>query len=271
MGSPIDYVSFAAFADELEKISAFDPAALLKRVIPMRMVKAVNAGKDAVFGAPGSTLQRFGGGLINALKEGFNDMTTRHSISKAIKQGPEAIAARMKPTIWGKTRVSGPGEHLLEHMDKPVPFSDIAAGNIGKHRIPTAAEELSRRGWTGEGRLTKYLPVGPKGLGIGLSGMAIPSIVHAEKPSPTGEGGVFERSLGELGGIGGIVAGSGLGLVPNTLAFLGAKHVGSRAGRILDRLRGGGTMRQAISAPSPQEAEAQLAHIQKYYGPDGTR
>jgi hypothetical protein len=266
VGNKIGSSSFDAFVDELEKIGGIldfiGKKNLVSQGLRGRIFGTVNAGKNLMFGEPGSVRERFGHGIGNALHEGWRDMSPRYSLQDARKKGVAAFKKRLEPSFG-----LAPGPHLTEHPN-PIGFKSWFSGaaDPGKNRLQVAAEELSRRGWTGEGATTKYLPIGTKSLGVGLSGMAIPEIVNAPKPDHTSEGGALERSMGELGGIGGIIAGSGLGLVPNVGVFMGAKHLGSKAGRVLDRIRGGASIRDAVSAPSPGEVESQLSKIQKYYG-----
>jgi len=149
--------------------------------------------------------------------------------------------------------MQGGGEHLLG--TKP-----------GTGRIKAIAEELSRRGWTGAGPKTKYLPGGMKSWSVLPVGLEIPSIVNAPAPTPTGEGGALEQGLGALGGTAGFIASTGVGLVPGAAMWYGGQKAGSRLGRVLDRIRAGAPLRTAVSAPSPQEAAEQLQTIQQHYG-----
>lgn len=171
------------------------------------------------------------------------------------------------------------GSHLF---NPSVPLSQ-AAKQPGAVR--GVAEELSRRGWTGKGTsglripftkahiipkgFTKYLPVGQKGLmaGFGL-GFGVPSIYQAYKRGPvgpTGEGGFAETGLGELTGNAAFIAAGRLGWIPGLAMYMGGSSLGGKAGRVIDRLRSGATLRQAISAPSPTEAQEQLANISENY------
>jgi hypothetical protein len=136
-------------------------------------------------------------------------------------------------------------------------------------RIVRAAKHLGQKGWTGKGRFTKYLPVGQKAMYAGLTGaFGVPAVIEAAKkqPTATGEGGVGEVGLGELAGLGGMVAGTGLGLLPAMALYGAGSYVGSKAGRIIDRLRGGANIGTAVRAPSRREAEEQLTNIARYHG-----
>lgn len=155
-----------------------------------------------------------------------------------------------------------------EHLYSPGMNLSQAAGVEGgvRNKARAVAEELSRRGWTGAGGRTKYLPVGQKGMTAGFGAMAIPDIVGAEPASRTGGGGALEKGLGGLGSVGGMVLGGGLGIVPAMALWYAAEKGSSKAGRVLDRLRAGATPTEAMSAPTPQEAQQQLADVYKYYG-----
>jgi hypothetical protein len=158
------------------------------------------------------------------------------------------------------------GERKAEgHLTgQTIPLRDL----IRQKNITGTAEELSRRGWTGEGPLTKYLPVGMKSMQAGFMGMSVPDVIAASKrePSPTGEGGLYE-TLGTHG-LGNLAfAGAGrIGMLPAMGMYWAASKAGGGVGRIIDRLRGGATLPQAMTAPSPEEAASQLQNIQRYYG-----
>lgn len=129
------------------------------------------------------------------------------------------------------------------------------------------AEELSRSGWTGQGRVTKYLPTSQKALMAGFAASEIPGIVNAPAATPTGEGAALERLGGALGGTAGWIAGTGkMGLIPSAALWLAGEKAGKGLGRLADRLRSGASVGQAVTAPSPQEAREQLAKIYQTYG-----
>jgi hypothetical protein len=154
------------------------------------------------------------------------------------------------------------------HMSNTRSLGGILSNQSGRGRVVEGAEALSRGGWTGQGKVTKYLPVGMKSWAVLPAAMAVPDIAQAarQKPTPTGEGGAGELAGKLLGSTGSFIAGSRLGVVPGMAAMMLGEHVGGRAGRIVDRLRGGANLRTAVSAPSPQEAAGQMETIQRYYG-----
>lgn len=172
-------------------------------------------------------------------------------------------------------------ERMVKNMDTPDVITEYAQrsrhlapeANVGlreawrQGRGKGVAEQLSRGGWTGEGKYTKYLPVGNKGMMAGFGAAEIPGIVNAPAASPTGEGGRLERTGGLLGGTAGWMAGAGkMGVLPSMALWYAGSKAGTTAGRIADRLRAGGSVGQAFTAPSPEEARAQLGKIYQTYG-----
>lgn len=158
------------------------------------------------------------------------------------------------------------GAHTYQNINKPVPLGDIITGKKGDSRVRRIAEELSRRGWTGKGNITKYLPVGTKGMTGVFTAAEIPGVVTAPEATPTGEGSKVEKGLGLVGGLGGMIAGTGVGMLPGLALYSAGHYAGGKAGRILDRLRAGGSLSEAVGAPSPEEATEQISKIRKYYG-----
>ena len=191
-------------------------------------------------------------------------------IEKILGKDPLAALTAEVSAFERKTGKRSPKRFLLEHSERPAPIFG-EGGLVSKQqglggKTRATFEELGRRGWTGEGRITKYLPVGGKGITTGFAASAIPSVVNAPRAERTGEGGALEAALGEAGGTLGFVGGGGLGLVTGLGASVGGHKAGSKLGRTLDRLRAGASLGEAWSAPSPTEAAAQIAKIQKHYG-----
>jgi len=155
------------------------------------------------------------------------------TMSKAEQIAHESAVAQAagKPMPWYAS-----GSHLAEHAALPVPVSAILKGQAeGKGRVRALAEELSRRGWTGEGRATKYLPLGPKGLMVGTTaGLDVPYIL-SEDPGPEGEGRVG-KLMSSAGGLAGMVAGGGLGFLPMLATWYGGSKAGEMLGRGLERM-----------------------------------
>ena len=170
-----------------------------------------------------------------------------------------------------------PGKQL-EHMKRTgAPQADIAkyTQGMGKHitrgakstHLPgRAAEALSRRGWTGKGDVTKYIPGwSQKGMYTGFGALSGKSVYDAAKqdPSRTGSGGLFETGFGEALGTGAFIAGTGgLGILPATAMWLASQQMGSRAGRVVDRLRGGANVDTAVNAPTPEAAQEMISNLE---------
>jgi hypothetical protein len=272
VGDQLNAAMLESFSDELQKIAEGE---LLRRVgsfltnkvlrnptkLSLSAVGKVGRGTKGLFRGGEEAAKRFAS-PIKGLREGWRHSSPLPGIEQRAKEmgfkGVKDATQALKTTDPAKYKklLGGGGEHLLG-----------TAPGTGKTQA--LAEELSRRGWTGTGKLTKYLPVGNKGLTVGFAGMGIPSIVKSEKATPTGEGGALERGLGELGSAGGMILGTGLGMAPAMGLWYGAQQAGSRIGRILDRVRSGAKVRDAVSAPSPTEAADQLDSIQKYYSGAG--
>lgn len=109
-------------------------------------------------------------------------------------------------------------------------------------------------GVTSLGGTTKYLPVGPKAMTVGFTGMALPGAVSKE--DPTGEGRSRAERVGSLAG--GTVAGlasAKMGLVPAIAAGMGGDFVGGRAGRLLSRKPKRPVSVAAPPPPMPPDAQ----------------
>lgn len=268
MGDYITAATLDAFSSELQKLAQGE---VLKRFgkyltgtvlrnptkLSLNALGKVGRGAKGVFRGSEEAAQRVMS-PIKGLKEGWRHSSPLPAMEQRAKEmgfgtAQEAASALKGTDVKKYKKLLGGGEHLL-------------GTPAGTGKIRATAEELSRRGWTGSGNISKYLPVGSKGLTVGFAGMGIPSIVNANKATPTGEGGALERGLGELGSAGGMILGSGLGIVPAMGMWYGTQRLSSRLGRVLDRLRSGASAGEAVSAPSPTEAAEQLDTIQKYYG-----
>lgn len=252
MGNPISVRSLNAFADELQK-------------------QALLGGVGRFLATEAKSIPQLAKRIVNpvkGLREGWRAISPRGSLTAAEIKGiraaasPEAVAKRgLVGRQWHRLTEQS---HLLEDgriaPRRPVL---LQSGPLGIQRLRAAAEELSRRGWTGRGAVTKYLPVGSKSWVTGMPLTAVSGIARAPKSTPTGKGGTLEKALGEAGGAGGWILGSGLGPVTSIGASMGGQSAGSKLGRILDRLRSGATVGQAVSA-SPAKAVRQTAKIQRY-------
>lgn len=235
MGDPLSREGIAAFLDEVHRLekraslrSGLGWTATKIREFPSWLAGSVKE-------APGAALR--------ATQEGVTESAQRAVTPlKSLKKG------------WKELGLE-PGE-IPEHL---------RAGGGG--RIQEAAKWLGRGGWTGSGKMTKYLPVGMKGFSVPFVGSDLYAVGQAagRPPSPTGEGSFAETGLAAAGGLGGMIMG-GRRIIPS-MALWGLGHsAGGGLGRVLDRLRSGANLPTAISAPSPQEAVNQLTNIERYYG-----
>jgi hypothetical protein len=259
VGYTLNALTMAAFSDELEKMAGL--ANIVRQVAKPALsgVRRLGRGTQGWFEGGGEAVNRVLS-PVRGLKKGWQEMSPVTGIERrAIQAGhtslPHAVEALKGNPEKLKELLEGGGEHLLQETSAP-----------GTGRVRALAENLSRSGWTGAGNRTKYLPVGAKSIQTGFAASIIPSVVHAPKATPTGEGGALETGLGELGGTLGMVSGSGIGIVPSTALMIGGNYAGSRLGRILDRVRSGAGLKSAITAPTPTQAAERLEAIQKYYG-----
>lgn len=267
MGNPLSQQSLDAFSDELQKLAQ---GGFLRSVGKFITTRFRNPKKLSL-GALSKIEKRTGTESalerlrepIKGLRRGWamsSPLPGLESKAKELGYGSasEAAAAlKGDPQKYKELFKGLLGLPLGEHLLGPTP---------GAGRVRSLAEGLSRQGWTGAGRATKYLPVGTKSLITGFSGMAIPDIVNAPKPTQTGEGAALEKGLGELGSAAGMIMGTGTRFLPAMGLWYGGSQIGSRLGRIVDRLRAGAPLGTAVSAPSPEQAAEQLQTIQKYYG-----
>ena len=102
-----------------------------------------------------------------------------------------------------------------------------------------AKDQGLTRGWTGSGKFTKYLPIGPKALTLGFGAMTAPTAFADEDITGQGKS-KKERVGGWIGSNIGAIAGSMpakaglLGLVPAIGGMMGGQYVGEAIGRAVD-------------------------------------
>lgn len=209
MGDTLSQHTLDAFHDELEKIAFM--AGL--RTLGSRLtnpIKGMKAGWKSM--APKQLLGMKG---TPAQKNLANEI-----IDTTLAQGEKGFSA-------GRRRLFGAGTHLVD--DTRAVGKSLRAG-------PKAlAEELSRRGVTGQSKVTKYLPIGERTQAVAWPGMAVPGIARAvQGKQEAGEGGLGEQ-LGSAAGyaIPGVLAAGTGGL--GTLALpLGASMLASSGGKAVD-------------------------------------
>jgi hypothetical protein len=185
---------------------------------------------------------------VHTSREAWRGMS--HTLSKAekAKLSPEMLAqvekaekelvqrAGAAPGWWTKTKAWAKGitpeeqaakqtQHLVQggKVRAPVGWGEAyrsGQGITGKAR--ELAGEASRRGWTGKGGVTKYLPGGGKALTAAFAGMSAPTVYRsATGDIPLSEG------LGEIGSNIGYLA---AGAVPGG-TFMTPLLMGEIAGR----------------------------------------
>ena len=267
MGDPLTILLMDSFNDELQKLAFKEGLRGFGQKLVSRIRSPKNLGLASLARIGKFTRGGFGGieeagkrlaHPIKGMKEGWRMSSPLPAMEQRAKEMGFASAMDAAQALKGtdpakyKEMLSG-GEHLLG-----------TAPDAG--RVRALAEGLSRRGWTGAGRATKYLPVGMKSWQAVPPALMVPSIINAPAPTQTGENAALEQGIGELGGAAGAIMGTGIGIVPAMGLWYGGRQVGSRLGRVLDRMRAGATAKDAISAPSPTEAAQQLEDIQRYYG-----
>lgn len=293
MGDPLSKAVFKAFGDDLIKNAGIGQSvmggarwlgqqAIKQGRLPTKMglsaAAKISKGAKGVMGDLSAAAQRVAK-PIEGVQEGWRQMaptagmadkarSTGKSVSETHRGLREAVHAAQDPKILGKAQSNlreflPGGEHLLQ-PGKTMREAAATPGLAAKGKA--IAEEASRRGWTGAGKKTKYAPVGQKGLLVGFGGLGIADAASAPAATPMGEGGALERGLGEVGSGLGMVAAGGLGMVPGAALWYGANKAGRYAGRLMDRYRSGATLDQMLNAPSPQEVEAQMKNVTKFYG-----
>ena len=167
------------------------------------------------------------------LEEARRQYTRRAATADVVL--PEARAARDEQTGWAArpTWLGGTGARSkvrkLEREAGQAYLGEQGQKLQDVYQDPKAlAEELSRRGWTGTGATTRYLPVGEKSLMTGFGLGFLPGAVSSEDPMGTGRG-RSERFGEHLGQNIGFVAGAPAGLI-------GGLAAGSLAGKGLGTL-----------------------------------
>lgn len=147
---------------------------------------------------------------VSGMKEGW----------KALE--PVANPKRMAPgkniLSRGWKNLFGQGEH-------------IAGPRSGGSAIARGAEELSRRGWTGPGRASKYIPLGGKTQMILGTASGAPAVARAIKEREDVGGSIGENLGFGLGGV--LTAGTGMAAIPLTI---GASSLGRSIGGAGDKL-----------------------------------
>lgn len=151
---------------------------------------------------------------ISGMKEGWKALEPVAD-PKRMAHG-KSMAGRAWKNLFGQ------GEHLVQNQ---LPLNDP------KSLITRGAEELSRRGWTGSGRASKYIPLGGKSQMLLGTAAGAPSVVKAVKDKEDVGGAVGENLGFGLGGV--LTGGTGMAAIPLTIA---ASSLGRSVGGAGDRL-----------------------------------
>ena len=166
---------------------------------------------------------------IQGIKKGIKSLSPQGLIEQGTERGAAILSAAKKTRAAQEQkgfrsalqRTFGTGAHLLPDGQKSKGIRGFAEG-------------LSRQGVTGEGRVTKYIPIGEKGQLIGAGLMGAHGVQKAVREGPSSEGGAGEqlgRAIG-YGGMGVLSAGlPGVGF----LAPMLAGNLAGRTGRVVDQ------------------------------------
>ncbi len=239
-----------------------------KSILSGALSKGPQVLKEGLIGDPAVAGERF---LrpIAGMSKGWEGMSGVASRAERLADKSKALSSLRgelaSPTSkLDKSKV----QEAIEKLTKQTKEYEQATAHLAPETVPKGiAERLSRAGWTGQGKYTKYMPLSQKAMMTGFAASEIPGIVNAPAATRTGEGARLERLGGALGGTAGWIASTGrMGLIPALALWTVAQKAGAGAGRLADRMRAGATFGEASTAPSPQEAREQLAKIYQTYG-----
>lgn len=181
----------------------------------------------------GSFLARQGKDLfVNTPKALYG--LVRHPV-KTIKSGYKSMEgvskAELDPSVLKKS------PHLKNDVSWATSWNRAKQKGIGGG-AKELAEQASRKGWTGQ--KFKYLPVGEKALTVGMGAYTVPSAFLSKPTKLERDSGETRASLGggEVGSLLGFLAGSKLGLPGQIASSVGLGYLGSKSGKLFDRLIG---------------------------------
>ena len=202
-----------AFVEELLKISSAGGAA--------------GAGLRGLWQGTKAVGRRFANPIQGA-KEGLKTLSPLGILAGGGARAQQ-LRSRVQQAQSGGVfkRTFGAGGHLIEDS-KPL-------NGLG---VRGSAEELSRRGWTGGSKATKYLPVGDKAQLALLGPGAV--AYDAMTDTPGDDRGTGEKVIGGLGFAGSSLLTAGMGL-PGFLTDMAVGELASRGGRALDHRAGDAT------------------------------
>lgn len=191
---------YTAFVDEMEKIAFHKKASVLSDVAMIgRRIANPKTG----------------------LREGWKALAPVANQKSIANQGKGALGRTWRGIV-------GQGEHLSQGR---LPLKGT--------KVRRTVEDLSRSGWTGTGRLTKYVPIGGKSqMALGTAA-GVPTVASAAQGR--GDQGLGEAVGENVGfGLGGVLtAGTGMAGIPLTIGAAGlAKALGRGADTAARRTAG---------------------------------
>lgn len=259
MGDPLDLRRVASFFDELEKLGSAPKVTyhglreLFKRIgspgeglrrgweglSPTKLIQQGGKGGKSIEQAVARTQA-----AEQALKT-RGPVTTRYvEPLRTISPPPEGVKIPKMPTYQGETPLGRARAHLavkLRAGTHLAPEAELSKGVKG------VAERLSRGGWTGEGALTKYVPLGQKSwFTLG----AAPQVYDIAKgPEPGGPS--RAEQIGSLAGF--TLPGIMFGGMPTAslVGSLGGMMAGGALGKRLDTALAPRTAQQEFTRPPP--------------------
>ena len=279
--------SLDAFYLELEKLGA--PP--VRQEQPRKKMTAANLAALGALGLGGGYLAVRGGpGVYRGAREGLKTLGQMRSGKGAravVQKGWRAMegstpetAKALSQSSATKRRMGGllaPARESQAHLVRPGKGGLVPRERRGLRSawqqggVKGTAEELSRSGWTGKGRVSKYLPVGMKSWMGGLPVAMLPGEMKKDDPHYTGRGRA-ERTLGavgrDLGWVASMPITGGLGPMIGGGMVMGTagSALGRAVGRPIDLLTGSRQRAQArkglknyadyaqAEAPSPRQS-----------------
>ena len=205
----------------------------MNRAIPVEIYYRVFTKQASLAGA-GKWLWRAGPGSIGKGVESVGKLIK--SPGKTLKEGWQGMSPTLKPGLIKRDiivmRAQGASAHSIAAEEKRLASMmknikknpHLAESHKPKGYGPKAlAERASRAGWAGQGKYTKYVPIGEKSM---LTGFTAPTAVDAVRGKAGGE------DIGrEAGGALGWVAASRNPIVGAMLAYEGVSRAGGYLGK----------------------------------------
>jgi hypothetical protein len=219
MGEPITDLVLQAFEDELEKIAG----PFFKNTFEL-------AGR---LGSP-----------MKGLKEGWRLMSPHNALKTPHTAVGREVMEDVISTVGANTRGQMGGGTWKQKLVDPLRRTFGAGEHLGGNSVPLSsaagiqgnAEELSRRGWTGQGKVTKYLPLGEKAqFGMGAAA-SVPTVSAATEPNSTT--GPAEAALSAGAGLGTNILAygtGGWGIAAPLLATAAGGAIGRRIDGMMQR------------------------------------